>query len=845
MGANSQIVVAAPNKLTLSGSSVLQGCGVLWRGITLMPETLNPLAIPGGQLDMSNSTLAGAEVGILAQNKSKIRLVNNIFTNNYISLRVSGFVPFINFGNAAEFKDNTFSSNANYIAPSYDVVTSPLTAIHFTTASTFFIGQDFANPPTVTNTINKVRRGIMVDNSFGLGLYGLQISDLTGSVSFPATTDRVAVRINGSRNINVKYCNIFGSSSQTRPSYGIITFNNSGHKQIYHDNMIVVSGTRGIYVSGLPFAATEVDMQNNQITANFSCIEVDNFANGAGSRLFLNKNFLYPRNGRGFGLQNVSAPYSIHDNDVATTISLVSPASVFQCSGKGDVYKNRVNMATQNDIALSIFSLGFSNNCKIYENNFYGNSANPNNLFDSGINSATTNNIIYCCNNVDNTTYGTLFNFANNDVRFYTTQYGAHDSALYFQPAATLNAQMNTGNYWVGGTTNLDAYYMGDQLQAQNNAPFRTNPNNINSSKILPAGWFFLFGTDPSCAEASTITCDDLELPTEYTELTPDDLAALAAANYDNEDALRFVQKRQLYRKLKENPSLTSWDSTVTSFYNASQNNIIGDMYEVDEAWRILFGAAAATNASYTALINDLDDLNEQVADIYANYPGATVSEQEAMLDDLNDAQDQILALEEEIKMLAEDESDEFGQRLDDLLALNAALSTTEVWEEAEKDINDLLFRYSGKLIDSFSSAQQNQIIALAEECPQYYGAGVYKARFLREQFEGTSRRYVESNCMGEERSDASVPKIEGSSSIAVQPNPASERVLVTLPVGFPDGGMIEIRNLQGTVIASHRFTEGIFGQTLDVSRIPSGIFWLTVKSEGWETLFAKLAITR
>lgn len=842
MGANAQILVAAPNKLTVSNNSVLQGCGALWRGIALAPETLNPLAIPGGQLDMSQSTLQDAETGIFAQNQSKIRLVGNTFNNNYISLRVTGFVPFINFGNPADFSGNLFQADANYIAPTYDAVASPLTAIHFENATTFFIGQGFANPPTVVNTIRSVRRGIMVDNSFGLGFYGLHISDLTGLVASPSQSNQVGIRINNSRNINVKYCTMTGTTLQSRVWHGIVTFGNSGHKQIYHDNTIISRGTRAIYIENLPFPATEVDMQNNYVYAHQNCIQIQGFANGNGNRLFLNKNLLYPRYSAGFYLQSIGAPYGIHDNTISTaTSSQGFLGLIYQCEGRGDVFSNEFNMTTDDD-PVPVFFIAQSSNCKIYENTIYGNALNPNGLFDAGIHTANCTNLIFCCNSVDNTTYGTAFHLSNNDVKFYTTQYGVHDSALYFSPAAMLNAQYNTGNNWTAATTSLDAYYTGDQAQAQANAPFRTNPANITSTKISPMGWFILQGTDPSCFETSTVSCDDLNLPTSFTELTPGDLAGLTPVNYSNEYALRFEQKRQLYRKLKENPALVSWNTDVTNFYNASQSNSVGAMYEVDEAWRNLFTASSSVSASYETLMSQWDDLNEDVADIYAAYPNATPAEQAAMLEDLRDLTTQMLEIEEDISDLSDQEQGDYDERLNDLLTLNNALNTSEIWETEEKNINDLFFRYCTGLIETFTPSQQNQIVALAEECPQFYGAGVYKARFLREQTEGFSRHYFENHCVGEERSD----KIQGGEqSFDILPNPASDRVLVRLPKDFLQGSSITVQNLEGRSVLVRNCPAGSREQILDLFDAQPGIYWLTVKAENATPLTAKLVIIR
>lgn len=840
MGANSQITVAAPNKLIISGNCVLKGCNALWHGIVVAPETLNPLAIPGGRLDMSESTLRDAETGIFAQNQAKIRLVDNTFINNYISLRITGFVPFINFGNSSDFSGNFFTADSAYIPPSYDLATAPLTAIHFTNATTFFIGQDFANPPTVVNFILKVRRGIMADNSNGLGFYGVQISDLTGTVGIFNQTDRVAIRINNSRNINVKYCNMFGTSSQGRPWYGILTFGNSTHKQIYHDNTII-SAFKGIFITDLPFPATEIDMQNNYIVANLNCIEAQNFANGAGNRFFLNKNLLFPRFFAGFSLRSISAPYGIYDNTVTSSASQTASGFIFQCTGRGDVFSNEINMATP--YAVFAFSIGQSNNCKIHENTFYGNAANADGLFDGGINTANCTNVIYCCNAVDNTTYGTQFNFANSNTRFYTTQYGVHDTALYFPPAATLNSQFNTGNMWANATTTIDAYYDGDVATAIFNAPFRTNAANITATKIEPAGWFQLFGTDPSCSIEPSFSCDSLNLPTNFTEITAEDYAALAPVDAGNEYALRFEQKRQLYRKLKENPALTNWDTDISDFYNDASNNTIGAVFEIDEAWRNLFTISAALRQNYEPLAEQLSDLNVQVTDILAEYPSASAGEQVDLLTQLHDLTDEISEVQADLDDLSVQAQSEYDDRLDDLLALNNTLNATENWEIAEKDINGLFFRYCGGLIQTFTSGQQDQIETIAEACPQYYGPGVYKARYLLQEITGTERHYFENQCVPEERSDK---KLVRSSAFTILPNPASDRALVRLPEQvFQTGGSITLRSADGRVILAREYLPGTREYALDLIKTLPGVYWLTVQAENLAALTAKLIIIR
>jgi len=139
MGANSKIVINAPFQLTLQSNCKLEGCNGMWEGITLDPS--NPYVTMGGQLDMSSSRIEDAVTGVFAQHFSRVRFVSNVFADNTTGLKVTGFVPFINFGNPQDFNNNTFVAawpNAS-------------TGIVFDNASYFYIGQDLSIPPAVVN----------------------------------------------------------------------------------------------------------------------------------------------------------------------------------------------------------------------------------------------------------------------------------------------------------------------------------------------------------------------------------------------------------------------------------------------------------------------------------------------------------------------------------------------------------------------------------------------------------------------------------------------------------------------------------------------------------------------
>lgn len=78
MGGGSTILVNSAIRLTLQDSCYLWNCddnSTGWNGITLTAGSYP--STPGGELDMSNSTIVDAQRGVDAEHLSKIRLVDN------------------------------------------------------------------------------------------------------------------------------------------------------------------------------------------------------------------------------------------------------------------------------------------------------------------------------------------------------------------------------------------------------------------------------------------------------------------------------------------------------------------------------------------------------------------------------------------------------------------------------------------------------------------------------------------------------------------------------------------------------------------------------------------------
>lgn len=836
MGSNSRILVKSPYRLILRNHCKLTGCDSTWQGVTLEPGSASPVVSPGGQLDMSDSRLEYAATGILAQSQSMLRLVSNVFANNPVGLKITGYVPFINFGNPDDFSNNTFYSPYGYAA------------IWFESAYHFSIGDAYSGSASVTNTLTDYSTGILVNNSEEIGIYGVTIKELYGLIySDPFTGDRICIKTLHSRNVGVKYCTMtdFLGSGIGRPYYGIATYFGRG-RHIYSNNNIL-SFVNGIYTTSIASESVSFDIENNIIQSH-SCIDMTAMSNGYGKSVFISGNDLTYKphifgvnasfEVEGIGLHDIGAPYLIlgntamHDNPAGSGSG--SGIRIGDCTGFSEISDNSL------DIVETVSGAGISyggKNSKIYRNTITGSkSTMP--YYTTGIDASATN-VAFCCNTITESNYGTRFNSSNTDIKFYTTTYGIHDTALYFPPAATINPQFNTGNTWVGASDLLDAYYDGTLPQAQSNAPFRTDPANINSSKIIPNGWFTLTGTDPSCTQAG-FTCSDITISGGFTELTDADLAALSPVGAENEYVLRFQQQRQLYRKLQENPQLVNWNQQVSNFYSAAQNGIVGAFDSLDEAFYKIYSLSPSLNQSYAALSQQIDSLGDEVSAISAQYPTATSEQKKTLLEQIYELTDEIGNLQDQVNALRSSAETEMQTQITQLLTQNSALSVTELWETNEKDINDLYFKYYGGVVDTFTATEKYLIETLALSCPQYEGVGVYKARRLYEPG-GGSPAYHEHGCKpSNERSKQF--SLGTNNRITVTPNPADERLAVYFGQILPEESRLFVCDMSGRILFTKEVS-GLSEASVNVGTVQQGVYVLSVLTPGLNPVQVKVVI--
>lgn len=170
------------------------------------------------------------------------------------------------------------------------------------------------------------------------------------------------------------------------------------------------------------------------------------------------------------------------------------------------------------------------------------------------------------------------------------------------------------------------------------------------------------------------------------------------------------------------------------------------------------------------------------------------------------------------------------------LLTQNAAIGTTQTWEQSEQQVNDLEIRLF--IQDSVTTSQLMLLDALGTLCPQTNGEGVLRAQVLYNRF---VEKEFSPVCTGA-RGEAGARTEESFVPVALRlfPNPSTG--LVTIPSLDNAMRTIEVYDVAGRL--THQITTSDI--EFDLSDLNSGVYLLRIKEEATgKTDSAKLIISK
>jgi len=180
----------------------------------------------------------------------------------------------------------------------------------------------------------------------------------------------------------------------------------------------------------------------------------------------------------------------------------------------------------------------------------------------------------------------------------------------------------------------------------------------------------------------------------------------------------------------------------------------------------------------------------------------------------------------------------------DGLKAANAAIATSKLIEENEKQVNEIYLAVFGKEADGFTEAQRTVLYDIASQCPMLGGNAVYKARSMY--------RFVDDSTYFDDQLLCLPHGIivkrgvqQALSGVTIVPNPARDRAELVLTEELPAPAAMFIYNAFGSEVARHELPAGTVRFELGTSGLAPALYHYQVRGPSGLIGRGKLTIIR
>ena len=462
----------------------------------------------------------------------------------------------------------------------------------------------------------------------------------------------------------------------------------------------------------------------------------------------------------------------------------------------------------------------------------YNNSVNNSGIFAISAFDSPSN--LFCCNQVNKARDGVFFGGGCADTRLKNTDFGQHQYGLNLFNTV-ISPQSFHGNNWIGANCEVFDALFSTNATSFNVAQSRffTNtgylPRGHNFIGVFGGGspqeWFFFESEfDPHC----TFYCNEPPhlIPPPHSPCTHlvfseqvSDINYWAAAELNvNDDINKGIHNREqhhLLQKLDCVPSLLGQDHSLDQFYQAAQNNSLGQYQQQRQAIQGLF---ISTNEEE---LNPLYVERTALASHIIQLDSTSLSEQgDSLIEQINEIMATIDSLETEGWQRSKSSAEM-------LVNSNNSLAENEVFETNEKAINEILLSTIAYGVYDLNDEQKSIIDAIAAQCPLSGGVAVHQARGLQALYR--PQLYDDQdNCQTADERQAYSNDKEGN-LVKVYPNPASHILHVQVKEQNTAPLLIEFWTIEGK---AHRQFKAESSMDIKIQKWPLGVYLYRIRDK-------------
>ena len=675
------------------------------------------------------------------------------------------------------------------------------------------------------------------------------IKDCTFGVSVYAEATSAA--LSGTR-VSVTGCRILnvGQGVYLSTSSGSFIGKTSGLFRGVFDNLIQISPTipnglyssSGIYhqdfspiQSGLEFSQNTINVDQNNVSTGGSTgiTAIGSNSSGTSNTVFqldINRNEININQGFiGVFLSSYARAW-VHDNSNRAlpgtgiflnynySSSLLSETTGIVISSGGD------NLVGCNDITSNVTgTIGIRAGNHL--NGTYVRNNINNGLQSVRILGSMSTGTRFACN--------TMTNYAENGLRYMNNANTGPQG---------VSGAMTHGNKWVNSNPALFGAFA-EPTVVTNNSLFYVRTiagENPNTNTI---GWFFPNvpnSITPTCYYSCPITAPQ-NAPAQITAW--DDSLATGGADYIYyPEAARWMDERNLYEKLVQNPSLVTGNIAMEGFMTSHQNTAMARLVTANNNINSLFAANPAQQSAMeshaqtiTGLLMQLDNLDSLV---HVTTNANTLIGYKAQRDSLQAELESIQTVSES---LAQQLTQQRLGGIPAVLAYIGGITPTNVYEANEKTALRIYLqsvasgtRPSLGMLDTLHN--------IGSACPYIKGPIVYVARNFYQGYTGIMMPDVDCPEVENRTDKQSKPFSSNITGIMLYPNPADDVLMIHLPRVLEERTThLTISNALGEVVLESQL------QTQDnqvlLGNLPSGVYFTRITWDNHNAVVTSLFI--
>jgi hypothetical protein len=262
-----------------------------------------------------------------------------------------------------------------------------------------------------------------------------------------------------------------------------------------------------------------------------------------------------------------------------------------------------------------------------------------------------------------------------------------------------------------------------------------------------------------------------------------------------------WTDRRQLYRQILEEDDAESIPLEFNNFFNAQTNTSVGQFEIIEKGIREVFLNASMIIHTVNENLLALENLDQSITAITNQMFNITDLEIQADLQEqLDNLLEQKTSLQSTQTSLANQWSILIQNELSQLLQTNLGIQANAIYEQNQREVNQIMLQKMIANDWSFSATEREQIEAIANQCPLYGGEGIYRARALKAIYD-LDRYEDEAIC-----NQAATIRTQSSpgnewEGISLFPNPASDRITLIANEEDEEINEIEIFTMEGKLV--------------------------------------------